>query len=269
MSAPSQEVLPWIVTGVGLWLPGVADHRAWRAGARGCPQDEAPPPEGALLDRRTRRRSSGLCRALADAFADAALSADVPLASVSSVFGSSLGEVSTMLTVLEQLTRGEDLSPMHFATSVHNTASGMVSISNVNRGFTTALSADFDTVGAALCEASGLLAAHGEPVVVVCADERSPERFVAEEFAFDMLAAAIVLEPKQPGRPALARIGVPSLRTEAPRVPVAPLSPRLARNPQVGLVDLVGAILAGSWGDVALDRGLGHGWGVRVESPDS
>ena len=102
MSVALQSSLPWIVTGVGLWLPGVPDQRAWQSGARGVPQDEAPPPQGALLDKRTRRRASGLCRALADAFADAALAADVSLASVASVFGSSLGEVSTMLTVLEQ-----------------------------------------------------------------------------------------------------------------------------------------------------------------------
>lgn len=261
MSGPSHELH---VAGVGLWLPGVPDVEAWEAGARGNASRDEPFPKatGASIERRARRRASPLCRALADAYATAATTAGVDVSTTSSVFGSALGEVSTMLGLLDEMSRHEPLSPMAFATSVHSAAAGTMSISAGNRGFTTSISAYHDTSAAALFEAIGLLHAPGAPVIVACGDQDSPDRFVSDEHAFDMLAATIALVPPQSDAPRLARLTGPHLG--AATVPPAQVPPRLGRNPQVGLLDLVAAILAGRTGTVALDRGRGTGWCVTV-----
>lgn len=259
----------WQVLGVGCWLPGVPSRAAWLAGQR-PDSSSAVLPTGGLLDKRTRRRASALCRALADAFEDAATQAEVPLSSTPSVFGSALGEVTTMLGVLEQMTRGEELSPMHFATSVHNTASGMVSISNENRGFTTSVSADYDTVAAALLEAIAVAQTEASPVVVVCGDERSPVKFVEDEHAFEMMTVALVLQPATDRRPGLAEIGSPRRAIAGDRLRPPPALPQaIARNPQVGLFDVIAAVLDGGRHVVPLDRGQGHGWVLDVDASRS
>lgn len=261
MSEPTHELH---VAGVGLWLPGVPDVEAWRGGARGITSrdEEFSKPSGASIERRARRRASPLCRALADAYSTAATQAGIDVSTTSSVFGSALGEVTTMLGLLDEMSRHEPLSPMAFATSVHSAAAGTMSISAGNRGFTTSISAYSDTAATALFEAIGLLHSPGAPVIVACGDENSPDRFVSEDHAFDMLAVTLALVPPDYEASRLARIRGPH-RGEAD-IPPAALPPRLGRNPQAGLLDLVAAILAGQTGTVALDRGRGTGWCVTV-----
>lgn len=261
MSVPSHELH---VAGVGLWLPGVPDVAAWQAGARGnaSRDDEFPKATGSSIERRARRRASPLCRALADAYSTAATQAGLDVSTTSSVFGSALGEVNTMLGLLDEMSRHEPLSPMAFATSVHSAAAGTMSISAGNRGFTTSISANHDTPAAALFEAIGLLHSPGAPVIVACGDQNSPDRFVSDEHAFDMLAVTVALVPPDSDGPRLARLTGPH-RGPADLPPVD-LPPRLGRNPQVGLLDLVAAILAGNTGTVALDRGRGTGFCVTV-----
>jgi hypothetical protein len=252
------------VAGLGLWLPGVPGARAWLDGARGVDPrtTEHPAPTGASIEPRARRRMSPLSRALADTFAEAAAQARIDTSSTSAVFGSALGEVSAMLTLLDQMSQGEPLSPMGFGTSVHSAAAGAVSIGAGNRGFTTSISAYHDTASAALFEARCVLETMDTPVIVACGDESSPERFVADEEAYDMLAVALALVPDNHDAPVLARLHGP-WRGDAVLHPVE-VSDRLGRNPQVGLLDLAAAILAGRTGTIALDRGRGSGWCVSI-----
>lgn len=254
------------VTGVGLWLPGVPDVGAWRAGARGATERgaEYPAPTGLGIEKRARRRTGPFSRALADAFGMAAAQAGIDPATTAAVFGSALGEVSTMLELLGQMSRGEPLSPMAFATSVHSATAGVISISAGNRGFTTAISANYDTVSAALLEARGVLYTQCTPVIVTCGDEASPRDFVGDDEAFDMVAAAIALAPAGSSAPVLARLRGPHRNEAGPHLPPAEVPPRLGRNPQVGLVDLVAAIASGQTGVVSLDRGRGGGFCVTV-----
>lgn len=256
-----------LVAGVGLWLPGVPDVEAWQAGARGVSSrdEEFPKATGASIDRRSRRRASPLSRAVADAFSTAAQQAQIDVETTGTVFGSGLGEVTTMLSLLDQISNGEELSPMSFATSVHSAAAGVISISSKNRGFTTSISAYADTPGAALFEARAVLESMNTPVVVTCSDENSPERFVADEDAFDTVAAAVALVPDAGDAPILARLRGPH-REGATLQPVE-LPPALGRNPQVGMLDLVAAILAGQRGSLSLDRGRGSGWCVTIADP--
>ncbi len=262
MSNAAQTEL--LVAGVGLWLPGVPNIEAWRGGARGNVDRSAEfeAATGASIERRARRRASPLARALADAYAEAATQSGIDIESGSSVFGSGLGEVTTMLGLLDQMSRNEELSPMAFATSVHSAASGVVSISAKNRGFSTAISAYHDTVSSALFEATGLLASIGEPVVIACGDENSPDRFVEGDESFDTVTAAIALVPADSEANVLARLRGPS--HEPPTLPPADVPPAMGRNPQIGLVDLVAAVLIGKPGFVSLDRGRGTGWSVEL-----
>jgi hypothetical protein len=254
------------VAGVGLWVPGAPDVAAWRAGARGVqPGESFEPPSAASIERRSRRRASPLTRACACAYTEAAQQARIDVQTTGAVFGSALGEVSTMLGLLDQMARHEPLSPMHFATSVHHSAAGTVSISGGNRGFTTSISANHDTPAAAIFEASGVLATMGTPVVIVCADDEAPERFVEGDEAYDMIATSLALVAADGEAPLLCRISLPFMGQPDPHVAEVPK--RIANNPQVGLLDLVDAIVAGREGVVRLDRGRGLGWCVRVSPP--
>lgn len=253
-----------LVGSVGLWFPGVPDVAHFKNGARGLEftGPEFAPPTGASIEVRTRRRASKLSRALADVCAECIQAGGFDAARVPTVFGSTLGEATTMISLLDQMWRGQEMSPMAFATSVHSAASGAVSISSQNRGFTTSLSADFDTAAAALMEGWGLVHSMNCPVIVVCGDDNSPADFVPEAQAFNLMAAAISLcpldHPFSGEHHALGTLEWPAAGA-APTLPALEVTPRIGRNPQAGLLDLVAAICSQRGGLVRLDHGHGSG----------
>lgn len=254
------------VLGLGAFVPGHAGLAGWLAREHDA---DALKPSGSLVPARQRRRASGLSRAMADAYRDAVEAAAVDPAEVASVFGSALGEADTMIELLDQMWSEQPvLSPMKFATSVHNAASGTISIATGNMGYTTSIGADYDTPAMALVEAIGWAVARGEPVVVCCADEAPPEDLVPEGRGWSLMAAALALGPVGPETAdATPRLGLPApgeVTIAAPELP-APL----ARNPVVGLLDLVSAIAEARSGRVALDRGDGRGYvaGIRCAAP--
>ncbi|MCA9671217.1 MAG: beta-ketoacyl synthase chain length factor [Myxococcales bacterium] len=251
------------VAGVGLYATDYPDLGAWSRGAAqpGCE------PAGELIDRRARRRTSALTRALADAYGEALGASGFAADEVAAVFGSALGEAATMIGILDQIYGGKNVSPMRFAMSVHNAASGVVSTTTKNRGITTSIGADFDTPAMALIEGIGLVAAHEVPVVVVCGDEQAPDDLVQGlDLSWDMLAVALVLAPATGGGDGpLLRVhartpeGAALCALEDEQPPRA-VSARLARSPQVGLLDVVAALQRGQGGYVRLDRGRGRGY---------
>jgi hypothetical protein len=248
------------VAGLGLYAPGYPTLDAWLADKRDA---ALPAPTGELIDARTRRRASPFTRALADAYGQA-LSAGrfgkgLDASTVGAVFGSALGEVGTMIALLDQMWRGDGaLSPMRFATSVHNAASGVVSITTKNRGFTTSIGADFDTPAMALVEAFAYCVTHDQPVIVVCGDEAAPGNLVSGlEGGWEMLTAAVALVPLSRATAAMPRLRGPV--ASAPSLPGAEAPPVLANNPVAGLLDLVDALGRGRRGVARLDRGRGRG----------
>lgn len=251
------------VVGWSAFVPGFASVTDWLAGRASA---EHAAPVGALVPLRDRRRASPLSRALADAYAGAVERAGFEPAQVASVFGSALGEVSTMIGLLDQMwSEGTPLSPMKFATSVHNAAAGVISIATANRGFTTSLGADYDTPAMALVEGLGWASSRGEPVVVCCGDEAPPDDLVPGQRGWSLLAVAVALCPLEqapPGAPVLDRLA--PLARSAPVFAPPQTDAVLGRNPSVGLFDLVVALERGIDGVVPLDRGDGRGWGVRV-----
>ncbi len=244
------------IRGVGLWLTGYPDCAAWLAGA----PVETTLAEAEVLGLRNRRRASAFSRAMADAYGEAVAAAGIDAATSPTVFGSALGEVEVMLKLLDQMWREKtDVSPSLFSTSVHNAASGVVTIATKNHGYTTSLAADYDTPAMALMEAVGLVATTGATVVVTCADEDAPEDLVPDEERFGLVSAAVAIGPAGD-----ARVHLSAPHRAEPDLSGADLPPALARNPQAGLLDLVDAVLRQRKGILRLDRGRGDGWCVTL-----
>lgn len=256
------------VTGIGLWMPRYRDVAAW---LEARPDDADLNPLGRALDRSNRRRAGVLGRAIADAAAQALEGAGADPSTVPTVVGSSIGEAATMIGLLDKMWRTtEPMSPAAFTVSVHNAASGLLSISNKNRGYTTSLAADEDTPAMALLEGIGLALEGVGPVLVVCGDEHAPRDLVQDLPQWELLAAGVVVAPLDPSVRA-ARLHVhalpPEMRDPARILPPAAVDCEFAHSPQVGMLDLVDALARGRSGLVALDRGLGRGYVAAIEFP--
>ena len=177
-----------------------------------------------------------------------------------------------MVGLLDQMwSEAAMISPMKFATSVHNAASGVLSIATENRGFTTSLGADFDTPAMSLMEAIGLVVSENETVVVCCGDEPPPTELTLDGAGWSLVSAAIVLAPLASApddAPRLADLRIQP-GTWVPKVDAASdlQAESRARNPNVGLLDLISALAQGEGGSVSLDRGAGRGYAVRIETP--
>lgn len=249
------------ITGVGLWTRRYPTTLAWLSGEPSEPAEKLKAP---LLDRQCARRASIFAKSMALAYEEATKQAEVSRSELATVFGSALGETQIMLKLLEQMiTESDDFSPMLFAVSVHNAASGLVSISTKNRAFTTSLAADHDTPAMALMEAVGVSRIQNAPVVVVCGDEAAPEGLVPQQEVFSDLAVALVIDSRASEGHGLAYLQSMDMGEKGPTVS-AELPDKLARNPQAGLLDLADAILREQEGWVRLDRGKGRGYRVRL-----
>ena len=248
------------ILGLGLWIHGYPSVPAWSLRR---PDDEAEKPMGRAFDRVNRRRAGTMGRALADAAAEAMEQAGVDPSIVATVVGSSIGEATTMIGLLEQMWRTkEPMSPAAFTVSVHNAASGLLSISNKNVGFTTSLAADEDTPGAALLEGIGLALDRDTPVLVACADEGAPRSLLKDAPDWDLFAGACVLGPVVEGAPCLATLRID--RGEA-SLPQPELPGAQAENPQAGLLNLIEGVLGGRPGSMRLDRGRGAGYRAHLD----
>ena len=245
------------VVGVGLWMPRFPDADAWAARAP-LGEEEALKPRGAAYDRINRRRASQMGRAIGDAASGALAQADADPATTPVIVGSSIGEASAMIGLLDQMWRARaPMSPAVFTVSVHNAASGLLSISMKNKGYTTSIAADYDTPAAALLEGIGLLATGHQTVCCVCADEDSPRSLLEHAPHWDMLAGAVVLtRADAPGARAQLTIEAGGAADLTP----ADVADAFAHNPQVGMLDLIDAVQRGAVGTLRLDRGIGRGY---------
>ncbi|MBL8739177.1 MAG: beta-ketoacyl synthase chain length factor [Planctomycetes bacterium] len=243
------------ILGVGMWQPTFPNAPSWLGGT---PDEAAQKPLGQALDRVNRRRAGQLGRALADVAAEAIAMAKVDGGTIATIVGSAIGEAATMIGLLDQMWRHQQpMSPADFTVSVHNAASGLISIANKNRGMTTSIAADENTPAAALMEAIGLVVTTDQPVLLACADEPAPENLAGQAPPWAMLASALVVGPVA-RRDQLATLEVahgptPTLRPDR-------FTPLAVANPQIGLAWLVDAVLRGHSGIVPLDAGTGRGY---------
>lgn len=255
------------VTGVGLYLPGYPNAAAW-AERTPLPAEEPQKPGGLAFDRVNRRRASKMGRAIGDAVAEAMLAAGVDGRTTPVIVGSSIGEAGAMIGLLDQMWREQEpMSPAVFTVSVHNAASGLLSISMKNKGFTTSIAADYDTPAATLMEGIGLIATGHDAVVCVCADEDSPRSLLEHAPHWDMLTSAVVLQRADVDS-ALSHLSIDECSDDRSNITLEPaaLPEAVSHNPQVGMTDLVDAIQLQHSGVLALDRGKGRGYRVTLES---
>jgi hypothetical protein len=171
--------------GVGMWTPTHADFEAWVAA--GQPDDlhvapenrdnlQAPP--ALLLHPRLRRRTSTLTRAAVTALEAALAHTGVGVDQVRFVLVSSFGEIETTVDLLAQLGVPEGpISPTLFHNSVHNTATGYMSIASGNHRESTALAGGPHNLEIGLLEALAGLAETGGDVVLIFAEELLPHPF--------------------------------------------------------------------------------------------
>jgi len=146
--------------------PGLHTKQQWQAWARSPTplSGDLPAPDLAEVPPMLRRRISPLGRlAFQVAYWCHAAEPGMPV-----VWVSRFGEVSRCLELLDDLNRGESVSPTAFGLSVHNAVSAQYSIARGDRGNHTALAAGQAGVVSAIVEAIGLLQEgdHDEVLVV-------------------------------------------------------------------------------------------------------
>ncbi len=255
---------PAHVTGLGLWMPGLPSV-AHFAEDREVPAASRPSCE-ALPARAKRGTSLVTCMAI-DVASQAASQAGASLDRVAMVFGSALGEVQTAIDQMAMV-ESEDglLSPTRFKNSVHNTASGLLSIASQNRGFSTAIAAGSETVAMCLLEAMALLEAEGGQVVVALADEPVPEPFVDESRRYDALALSFCLAAEPAAAGVLGTLEAFGRRRFEGEVEVPE---RVARNPIAAGIPLLRAVLAGASGRVPLELGAREPYCVTLRAEAS
>jgi hypothetical protein len=145
-----------------------------------------------LLERTLRRGLSDVTRLFMHAAQCALVDACVDAGQVQVIFASAYGEIATAEALLAEAHDADASSPARFRHSVHNTATGLLSISAKNRLPCTAVAAGGDTVAMGLLEAAAQLATGAERMLLVFAEERVPPA-ISLEHPHDPLAVAFVL----------------------------------------------------------------------------
>lgn len=211
------------------WAPGIVGNAQWRAWAARpfVPRAGNAAPDLDFLPALQRRRLGPLARmAVACAWPLAAAAAPMPV-----VYASQHGETSRGSALLQTLVRDEPLSPTSFSLSVHNAIAGMWSILRKETTESVAVSGLGDSLECGLTEASLLLQAGHESVMVIVAEESPPacyETWVRDvpfsyAVALHVTAGAGFHVRKIPhGSPRKAQAAPEPSASDAPPAPAAP-----------------------------------------------
>lgn len=239
---------PLYVTGLGLWSPGFADVVAWREGR---PDPGVEKPRCRLIDARLKRGSSRFANMLGEVVEQAAREAGLDVRTVPTVYGSSLGEIETMVVLLRMLCEEEGkLSPNRFKNSVHNAASGLVSIATENKAFSTAIAGGDRSFEVSLLEAWAYLEVEGGSLVLAVADDRPPVPLDALG-AHGALSEGLALSI-DPADAARSRAVLRDLRPATGALPVhARVPDELAKCSAAAGLELLDAVLARRPGTVS------------------
>ncbi|MGF1469667.1 MAG: beta-ketoacyl synthase chain length factor [Sandaracinaceae bacterium] len=241
---------PLHVVGVGLWSPGFADVAAWRDGRRD-PRVEMP--RCRLVGSRLRRGASRFALMLGEVVEQAGSSAGVDLATTPTIYTSSLGEIETMATLLRMLFLEDGkLSPNRFKNSVHNAASGLVSIATGSTAFSTALAGGARSFEVGVLEAWAYLEQSPGPLILAVGDDRPPPP-LSDQDDYPALAVAFCLTAHPPeARPRIRLTGLRRLApgTDAPSPPTPPAA--FAPNAAGAALPLLHAVVEERSGWVSL-----------------
>jgi len=148
-------------------------------------------PDVGFLPAMQRRRLSKLARMLFHVgWPLAEQDKTIPL-----VFVSRHGETPRTLAILEDLARGEPLSPTAFSLSVHNAPAGLWSIARGDCSEISALAGEVDALEHGIMEACGLLD-EGAPSVLLVVAEESPAPLYLERAQIDDIPFSYALALK-------------------------------------------------------------------------
>ena len=237
------------VVSIGVAAPGLPGWEASRQVLRG----EAPYVAEDLPDvvpdmlRGNERRRTTLTIRLALTVADEAVgSAGLSSRDLRSVFACSGGDTQALDSICTSLTSpGRPVSPGQFNNSVHNAPAGYWAIATGSHASSTSLGAYDASFAAGLLDASTVVLAEREPVLLVAYDTPAPPALLPFRPLSAAFAAALVLAPvdQGPGRHRVAlRIeggrdedrmadpGLESLRTGNPAARCLPLLARIAKE---------------------------------------
>jgi hypothetical protein len=256
-----------------MWTPAYADFDAWVAA--GLPDDlhvasdsapvEAPP--ASLLHPRLRRRTSTLTRAAVTALEAALAGSGVAIDQVRFVLVSSFGEIETTVDLLAQLGEpGGPISPTKFHNSVHNTATGYLSIASGNNRESTALAGGPHNLEVGLLEALAGLAETGEDVVLLFAEELLPRPFERRDADPTFAVALHLKASSSPGESGFElRVTNRTRGSHSIGAPAAPSLPTMVAP----IVELLRAVAGLREGDLAVSKRVillaPHAGGVDTE----
>jgi hypothetical protein len=199
---------------------------SWRPAAPGAKAEipEVPP----LL----RRRASSADRAALRVAFDCAGPNDLnPTRQRPAIFCSRHGEVHRSVELLEQLSKGEALSPMTFSLSVHNSAAALYSLTLGDTSPMSAIAAGRDSLHQGLLEAFALLQDGSGSVLVVAYDDALPEVFKPYRDDDDLpCALALLLEREAPESPCYHLELLPGSEAPLPEPQASQVARSLEKN---------------------------------------
>jgi hypothetical protein len=247
------------VTGIGAWAPGHPDVASLRSGSR---VEDATEPPCKVADARAKRGASRLARMLGEVVEQAAKDAGADLATIPTVYASAWGEIDIMIALLEQIHVGETgLSPLRFKHSVHNSASGLVSIAASNKSFSTAIAGGRRSFEQGMLESLALLrSGAARSVIFAVAEDRLP-RPLDRYSDHEALALAFCFDVDGAER-AHGAIAFPERVERA--TPADEPDAHYAKNPTAWGLPLLRALFADASQTVELSAGP-RPWAVGVE----
>lgn len=166
-------------------------------------------PDAAVIPAMLRRRLGLLGRACASQVMKLVAQGDIPI-----VYCSQHGDIERTVTVLQELAKGEPVSPMHFSLAVHNAICGVLSIQTGNRGNITALAACTESIVPGLLEAAGMLRDGESQVICVFCDVPLPDIYQSVKAEPKRAYACAVLLSAEQGEHELGLNGAANVGVE-------------------------------------------------------
>lgn len=245
---------------LGAWMPGRPNVETVLSGQVLLDPKQRPAcPE---CNPRLLRGTSDLTRMSIHAGLQALHAAGLTGTAMPIVFGSAWGEIHIALQQLEMMMIDDGhVSPVVFKNSVHNTATGVLSIALANRAMSTAIAAGPLTTAYALMEAQMQLEEGHDHVLVIVGDEALPPSLQSFGQAAPMVAAWVLA--RRPSAASKAHLGPVAMLSGQDVLPHG-IPPELADSPTRWAHSLVRHLFEGSRGIVELGRDGDRRWGLPL-----
>lgn len=260
---------PVFIESIGVAAPGLAGWPQARAILRGeeaYVAQELDTYQPNLLPANERRRATPAVRLAFRVAEEAVAASAIAAQDLAGVFATAEADTSILnriCSALAEETRA--VSPTDFHNSVHNAAAGYWSIAANAKRPSVTLAAYDATFVAGLIEASGLLHADGDPVLLVAYDLRPPELLFDKRPLACSAGIAFVLSTERSER-TIAQLDISVGGADESRMSDGSLEELRLSNPACRALPLLRLLALGESGDVCL-RGLDEQrWSLRVKA---